>query len=203
MQPKGARREDVLHVLDQEGGLRPGVVDKVHRETGVPAADIYGVATFYHLLSDPDGGVRVCQGLSCKMAGCDALMADLEGRGTKATYVSCLGRCDLAPALWDPEGEAVIPQPGLTPSHDGLAIDLLGAERPAYGALAAALERGGEWVVEEVERSAITGRGGAGFPAHIKWKGVRSQAELERYVVLNADEGEPGTVALAAAPAWG
>ncbi len=193
MQPKGARREDVLHVLDQKGGLRPGVVDKVHRETGVPAADIYGVATFYHLLSDPDGGVRVCQGLSCKMAGCDRLMADLRSRDTKATYVSCLGRCDLAPALWDPDGEAVIPQPGLTASHDAMAIDLLGAERPAYGALAAVMERGSDWMVEELERSAITGRGGAGFPAHIKWKGVRSQAEMERYVVLNADEGEPGT----------
>lgn len=193
MQPKGARREDVLEELEKEGGLRPGAVDKVHRETGVPAADIYGVATFYHLLSNPDGGVRVCQGLSCKMAGCDSLMADLQARGTKASYVSCLGRCDLAPALWDPDGEAVIPTPGLTPSHDTLAVDLLGAERSAYGALTKAHQQGAAWVVEELESSAITGRGGAGFPAHIKWKGVRSQAVTERYVVLNADEGEPGT----------
>lgn len=193
MQPKGARREDVLEELEKEGGLRPGVVDKVHRATGVPAADIYGVATFYHLLSDPDGGVRVCQGLSCKMAGCDALLKDLEARGTKSTYVSCLGRCDVAPAMWDPEGEAVIPTPGLTPSHDAMAIDLLAPERPAYTALTRALEQGAEWVVTEMESSAITGRGGAGFPAHIKWKGVRGQAVTERYVVLNADEGEPGT----------
>lgn len=193
MQPKGAQREHVLERLEEAGGLRPGVVDRVHKETGVPAADIYGVATFYHLLSDPDGGVRVCQGLSCQMAGSGSLMADLQARGTKATYVSCLGRCDVAPALWDPDGEAVIPKPGLTASGDHLAIDLLADERPAYTALQRALDEGPEWVVQELETSAVTGRGGAGFPAHIKWKGVRSQAVTERYVVLNADEGEPGT----------
>jgi NADH:ubiquinone oxidoreductase subunit F (NADH-binding) len=193
MLPKKSNRERVLEVLDEHGGLRPGVVQKVHRETGVPAADVFGVATFYHLLSDPDAGVRVCQGLSCQLADCDALMADLESRGTKATFTACLGRCDLAPALWDPEGEAVVPQPGLTPSSRDLAIDLLAPEHTDYQQLARARAKGAEWVIEALEASGITGRGGAGFPAFIKWKGVCAQAEQERYIVLNADEGEPGT----------
>jgi len=193
MLAKKSNRERVLEVLDEHGGLRPGVVQQVHRETGVPEADVFGVATFYHLLSDPDAGVRVCQGLSCKLADCDALMADLESRGTKATYTGCLGRCDLAPALWDPQGEAIVPRPGLTPSGPGLAIDLLAPEHTAYEELAKARTQGADWVIEALETSGITGRGGAGFPAFIKWKGVRAQAESERYVVLNADEGEPGT----------
>ena len=67
MEKKGARREEVLERLEEKGGLREGVAAEVHRETGVPEADIYGVATFYHLLADPDAGVRVCQGLSCKL----------------------------------------------------------------------------------------------------------------------------------------
>ena len=193
MLPKNARREEVLERLDEAGGLRPGTVAKVHRQTGVPEADVYGVATFYHLLSDPDGGVRVCQGLSCKLADCDALMADFEARGTKASYVSCLGRCDLAPALWDPDGEAVVPAPGLSPSQPDFAIDLLAPEHERYDQMARAVVKGADWVLETLESSGITGRGGAGFPAHIKWRGVRGQPETERYIVLNADEGEPGT----------
>ena len=193
MEPKNARREEVLERLEEAGGLRPGVVAKVHRETGVPEADIYGVATFYHLLSDPDAGVRVCQGLSCQLADCEGFKADLESRGQKASFVSCLGRCDLAPAFWDPEAEPPIPAPGLTPSGGDLVIDLLGSDSSSYAGLAKALAEGGEWVVSALEASGITGRGGAGFPAHIKWRGVRSQPVRERYVVLNADEGEPGT----------
>ena len=71
MWPKNARPEEVLKLLEEEGGLRPGVVSKVHRQTGVPAADVYGVATFYHLLTHPDTDAFVCQGLSCRLAGCD------------------------------------------------------------------------------------------------------------------------------------
>ena len=193
MLPKGARREEVLRVLHDLGGLRPGVAAQVHRQTGVPEADVYGVASFYHLLSEPDAGVRVCQGLTCKLAGCDRLKADLEAQGKTASYVSCLGRCDLAPAWWEPESDPEVPVPGLTPASPDLPIDLSGEDAATYDALRVALERGGEWVVGELEASGLTGRGGAGFPAHVKWRAVRGQPETERYVVLNADEGEPGT----------
>ncbi len=193
MEKKGARREEVLHRLEEKGGLRPGVAAEVHRETGVPEADIYGVATFYHLLADPDAGVRVCQGLSCKLADCDGKKAELDGAGVENVFTSCLGRCDMAPAVWDPHDEPPLADCHLSPTSDDHAIDLAAPEHGDYEALAAARERGGEWVVEQLKASGVTGRGGAGFPAHIKWAGVRGQAERERYVVLNADEGEPGT----------
>ncbi|MDX1645422.1 MAG: SLBB domain-containing protein, partial [Thermoanaerobaculia bacterium] len=193
MEKKGARREEVIERLDEKGGLREGVSEEVHRETGVPAADIYGVGSFYHLLRDPDAGVRVCQGLSCKLADCDGLKARLDAEGTKNVWTACLGRCDMAPAWWDPDDEPPLEECHLSPSSDDHAIDLAAPERGAYEALEIARERGGAWVVEELERSGLTGRGGAGFPAHIKWAAIRKQAERERYVVLNADEGEPGT----------
>ena len=194
MLPKNARREEILKRLEEEGGLKPGVVGKVHLETGVPAADIYGVATFYHLLAKPETDTFVCQGLTCRLAGCDRVMADLEARGERAEYVACIGRCDQAPAVWDRRGGApetfpVHYAPG-SPDH---AIDLTAADAPSYDALAIARERGPEWVVAELETAGLQGRGGAGFPTHINWRGVRSQPESERYVVLNADEGEPGT----------
>lgn len=211
MLPKNATREEILHILDNEGGLRGGASAVVQQRTGVPEADVYGVGTFYHLLNEPDAGVRVCQGLSCKIAGSDAVLAKLEAQGTKATATACLGRCDMAPAQWekpqlkqetasrrDAEGPSqgaapTTPQPHFSPSHPDFAIDLLANDDTSYQALAAALSQGPEWALNELEASGLTGRGGAGFPAHIKWRGVSAQAESERYIVLNADEGEPGT----------
>ena len=190
---KNARREEVLDRLEHEGGLKPGVVERVHRETGVPEADIYGVATFYHLLAEPDVEVRVCQGLSCKLADSDALMRDLAATGTSACFVSCLGRCDQAPALWRARGQEPPFHTGLTPSHSELVIDLAGQPNREPVALRTLAEKGASWALDELEASALTGRGGAGFPAHIKWRAIRGQAVRERYVVLNADEGEPGT----------
>jgi NADH:ubiquinone oxidoreductase subunit F (NADH-binding) len=193
MLPKNATREEILHILEDEGGLRTGTSGEFHRRTGVPEADVYGVGTFYHLLSDPDAGVRVCQGLSCQVGGSAARMAELRAAGTKAVYTACLGRCDMAPALWDPDGDPETPEPRFSPSHPDFAIDLPAPDTQPYDALSAARERGADWVLDELEASGLTGRGGAGFPAHIKWRGVRGQPVTERYVVLNADEGEPGT----------
>ena len=60
-------------------------------------------------------------------------------------------------------------------------------------ALRAALENGREWVLENLEASQLRGRGGAAFPAAIKWRAVAEAQEPVRYVVANADESEPGT----------
>jgi NADH:ubiquinone oxidoreductase subunit F (NADH-binding) len=193
MLPKNANREEVLEQLEQEGGLRTGTSAKVSQQTGVPEADVYGVATFYHLLSEPDAGIRVCKGLSCKLHGSADLMAQLSDDGLDTVHASCLGRCDMAPAFWDPDGDPATPEPAFSPSSGDFAIDLLDKDADSYAALGIARERGPIWVLGELESSGLTGRGGAGFPAHIKWRAIRDQPETERYVVLNADEGEPGT----------
>ncbi|MGD2115222.1 MAG: NADH-ubiquinone oxidoreductase-F iron-sulfur binding region domain-containing protein [Acidobacteriota bacterium] len=197
MLPKNARREEVLRALEEEGGLRPGVVGKVHLETGVPEADVYGVASFYHLLARPETDVFVCEGLSCRLAGCRGVLEDLKARGEKAGYVSCIGRCDAAPATWDRRGRPETFPVHYAASSPDQAIDLAAGPEDdrsrEYDALRIARERGPDWVCDQLETAGLQGRGGAGFPAHIKWRGVRSQPVTERYVVLNADEGEPGT----------
>ncbi|MEM6930481.1 MAG: NAD(P)H-dependent oxidoreductase subunit E, partial [Myxococcota bacterium] len=195
MQIKGARRDKLPELLEHHGGLKEGVARDVSRETGVPEADVYGMGSFYTLLSNPDAGVRICQGLSCQLAGADARAAELEAMGTPYTKVSCLGQCDRAPVALDPALELLSwGEPGsVTPADPDLPMNLAGEDVATYAALFRARGLGPERVIEELEASGLQGRGGAGFPTHIKWRAVRQEAEPERYIVVNADESEPGT----------
>ena len=65
-------------------------------------------------------------------------------------------------------------------------------ENGGYEALKKALELGSEGVIEEIKKSGLRGRGGAGFPTHIKWQSAKNSAGDEKYIVCNADEGDPG-----------
>ena len=195
MERKGARRDLVLELLAEEGGAAPGNASRVGAETDVPDADIYGVATFYSLLRTPGRRVRVCQGLTCKLAGSDRIATDMRSRGERVEEVSCLGQCDRAPVGLDADLEHVgWGQPGsVSPPDDDLPINLAGRDDPTWAALSRARRLGPDGVIAELRAAGLQGRGGAGFPAHHKWSAVRGQPPGERYVVVNADEGEPGT----------
>ncbi len=195
MERKGAQRERILDLLDEHGGLSPGVAKKIQDETGIPEADIYGVATFYTLVARPEAKTRVCQGLSCMMAGARAKLAELADAGTPHEAVSCLGQCDRAPVALDEKLEVVAwgPRGDVTPDDDDLPMNLGGRDDLTYAALAHARTLGPDAVIEAVKASGLQGRGGAGFPAHIKWRAVLGEPGAEKYVVVNADEAEPGT----------
>ena len=62
-----------------------------------------------------------------------------------------------------------------------------------YRALKKGLEMDGETIIEEVKKSNLRGRGGAGFPCGIKWSFLPKESDVPKYLVINADEGEPGT----------
>ena len=65
-------------------------------------------------------------------------------------------------------------------------------ENGGYEALKKALEIGSDGIIEEIKKSGLRGRGGAGFPTHIKWQSAKNSAGDEKYIVCNADEGDPG-----------
>ncbi|HEX6203172.1 MAG TPA: NADH-ubiquinone oxidoreductase-F iron-sulfur binding region domain-containing protein, partial [Thermoanaerobaculia bacterium] len=160
-------------------------------------------------------------GLSCQLAGASEVLATAEREGLPAAGCSCLAACDKAPAVMverrvmpgvtaaDLAGHGAdwrrladgahrlgtwkgyVGPAGADP--DTLALDLCAAPDWSAAAFARAEELGAEAVIGELEAAGLQGRGGAGFPAAIKWKTVRDQADPLRYVVLNADEGEPGT----------
>ena len=56
------------------------------------------------------------------------------------------------------------------------------------------VEKGNEWIVNEIKASGLRGRGGAGFPSGLKWSFMNKPDDgRPKYLVVNADEGEPGT----------
>lgn len=196
MKKHGANREEIFELLEHEGGVTEDAVRKVHQQTGVPEADIWGAGMFYTLINKPGKRVRVCDGLTCQMLGADDLASRLIAEGKECERVSCLGQCDRAPATLDESMELVTYEQrkrSITPDNPELPLNLAGAEDTSYAMLLKAREMGPEAVIDELKAAGLQGRGGAGFPAHIKWSSVREQAETERYVVCNADESEPGT----------
>ncbi|MYD42870.1 MAG: formate dehydrogenase [Gammaproteobacteria bacterium] len=71
-------------------------------------------------------------------------------------------------------------------------IEAIGAT-PTFNTLKANLDRDPHALIDELETSGLRGRGGAGFPAHIKWRTVANTVADQRYIVCNADEGDSGT----------
>lgn len=218
---EGHRRDlliEHLHVLnDHYRGLFERHLVALAFEMNLSLAEVYGVATFYHhfhVLRDdetaPNITVRVCDSLSCKLVGAEALLAQLEpmmGEGVQVLRAPCVGRCDQAPV-------AVVHQNPIThatPEKVQQAVlqqdtqdtwrhpDFVSFE--AYQAQGGyALVRDGqllqtaqaEQTIQTLESSGLRGLGGAGFPLGRKWRIVREQL-APRLMAVNIDEGEPGT----------
>ena len=66
-------------------------------------------------------------------------------------------------------------------------------ERGDWDNTKALLDKGSEWIIEEVKSSELRGRGGAGFPTGLKWSFMPKEKNKPHYIVINADESEPGT----------
>ena len=177
--------------------------------------EVFEVASFYHHFDIVKEGeavppaitVRVCDGLSCEMAGAGDLLAKLPallGPSVRVMAAPCIGRCEQAPA-------AVVGQnPVLHASADEIAARVAAnatrhqpepcidydAYRAAggYALLEACCsgQRDAESVIAELEHSGLRGLGGAGFPAGRKWRIVRAEP-APRLLAVNIDEGEPGT----------
>ena len=214
------RRRDLLieflHLIqDVHGCLSAAHMRALAEEMRLSQAEVYEVATFYaHFDVVKEGEpkppaltIRVCDSLSCELAGAQELKAALEN-GLDATEVRvlrapCMGRCDTAPVL--ELGHNHIDHATVAKVEAAIAADDTHAHLPDYEAYAdyvakggykelAALREGGDWetVQEKVLSSGLRGLGGAGFPSGKKWGFVRGNAG-PRYLAVNGDEGEPGT----------
>lgn len=205
-----------LHKLqDHFGHLSAAHLAALAQELGLAQTEVYEVATFYHHFdvvketeaAPPALTVRVCDGLSCEMAGARDLLAklpELLGREVRVIPAPCIGRCEQAPAV--AVGQHALPQASVDAVVQAVRDGKRQAVPDAYTDLAAYRAQGGyqllasclsgqrdvESVISTLEDSGLRGLGGAGFPAGRKWRIVRAEA-APRLMAVNIDEGEPGT----------
>ncbi|CUI65676.1 NAD(P)H-dependent oxidoreductase subunit E [Cognatishimia activa] len=207
---------EFLHLIqDHYGHLSARHIRALAEIMRVGQAEVYEVASFYAHFDvvreddtpPPALTIRVCDSLSCEMAGGQQLKAALED-GLDATEVRvlrapCMGRCDTAPVLEighnhidhaTPEKVDAAIEAGDTHAHipDYETYDRYVANG-GYGVLKD-LRANGDWeaVQDKVLDAGLRGLGGAGFPSGKKWGFVRMN-EGPRYLAVNGDEGEPGT----------
>ena len=205
-----------LHKLqDHFGHLSARHLAALAREMDLAQTEVYEVATFYHhfdVVKEGDAApqaltVRVCDGLSCEMAGARDLLARLPGilgKDVRVIAAPCIGRCEQAPAVavgQHPVACATVQsvQAAVKAGHNRHEpsgfVDLEAyKEEGGYALLKTCIA--GELEVEDVikalEDSGLRGLGGAGFPAGRKWRIVRNEP-APRLMAVNIDEGEPGT----------
>ncbi|PCJ04452.1 MAG: NADH-quinone oxidoreductase subunit F [Rhodobacteraceae bacterium] len=207
---------EFLHLLqDKYGHLRAAHIRALAEEMRTGQAEIYEVASFYahfdvvreNETPPPALTIRVCDSLSCELAGAEQLQKALED-GLDASQVRvlrapCMGRCDTAPVL--EIGHHHIDHATPEKVQAAIAAGDTHAHIPAYETYADYAANGGyevlkdlrsngdwEMVQAKIKEAGLRGLGGAGFPSGTKWGFVRAN-DGPRYLAVNGDEGEPGT----------
>jgi formate dehydrogenase beta subunit len=211
----------MMELQETHGAVTDEMLHRLSREARVPLYRLEGLRGFYPVFRarpGPKTHVQVCRDIACAMKGgadhCAQVAAALRGLpDVEVEEVSCLGRCETAPAAAINEvpvsggpqtiaafasGRQPLPsnEPARAPRH--WPIDPYPGEREHYGVLRRLLERpdpaaARTAVVEVLVGSGLRGMGGAGFPTGSKWDLTAKAAGDPKYVICNADESEPGT----------
>ena len=214
------RRRDLLieylHLIqDAHGALSAAHLRALAEEMKLSMAEVWEVATFYAhfdpLKEDetppPALTIRVCDSLSCELAGAEALQKALEDgldpAAVRVLRAPCMGRCDTAPVL--ELGHHHIDHATVDKVISAIERGETHAHVPEYEGLEpyraaggyealTRLRAEGDWeaVQSQMLEAGLRGLGGAGFPSGRKWGFVRAHPG-PRYLAVNGDEGEPGT----------
>jgi NADH:ubiquinone oxidoreductase subunit F (NADH-binding)/NADH:ubiquinone oxidoreductase subunit E len=214
------KRRDLLieylhRIQDKFGHLSAAHLAALASEMQLSMAEVFEVATFYHHFDvvregakvPPALTVRVCESLSCEMAGSQALLKklpDILGREVQVKSAPCVGRCAAAPVVvvhQNPVEHATVEKvvmaerSGQTECKIAKYIDYRsyrkqGGYRLLWRCLRDRFDR--EQLFDMMDEAGLRGLGGAGFPTGRKWRIVWNEA-APRLMAVNIDEGEPGT----------
>ncbi|MDH3389664.1 MAG: NAD(P)H-dependent oxidoreductase subunit E [Gammaproteobacteria bacterium] len=208
--------EHLHKIQDKYGHLSAAHLTALAHEMRLATTEVYEVASFYHHFdvvregdtAPPALTVRVCDSVSCEMAGSEELISALQdslGESVRLQRVPCVGRCDKAPV-------AVVKQytvDNATADAVESALDAGSFEQPMpensidydryradggyrlYDRLLAG-DTSADEILTALEGTQLRGLGGAGFPVGRKWRILRDQP-APRMCAINIDEGEPGT----------
>ncbi len=206
---------EYLHLIqDRFGHLLASHLAALAEVMKISQAEVYEVATFYHHFdvikegeaAPPALTVRVCETLSCQMAGAEALLKklpDILGTSVRVIAAPCIGRCAEAPAVC--VGQRAFGHATIENVVDAVAGRATHAVTQHLNLKAYVADGGYQTLLDvvqgkrdvkatiaEMEHSGLRGLGGAGFPTGRKWRIVRGEA-APRLMAVNIDEGEPGT----------
>jgi len=215
---------DELRAIQLRHGYLPKAeLESLSQRTQTPLYQIHSVASFYphfHLSPPANAEVLVCADMSCRLNGACELRAEMARRfaagralDVQIKDVSCLGRCDHAPAVAinDVIFEGVSADQVEQLARRAARGEELHGEHPQEARVACTSDPYGDGekygvvrrlvntrdydaVLATLKEAELRGMGGAGFPTWMKWDLVRKQADRVKYVVCNADESEPGTI---------
>jgi NADH-quinone oxidoreductase subunit F len=190
-------------------------LDKLADEFLIGKSNTYGTATFYDFLRPENKGkkVYVCNGTACHCAGTQEKLGDELQKHFKADeigHMTCLGRCHENNAFnYDGKnysGDAIKNIEGILKKEDGLNQDKYNVKAHGKQILTApftdletyyqpfkdALKKDSQEVLNEILISNVRGRGGAGFPMGKKFEFCRNTENDTKFIICNADEGDPG-----------
>ena len=207
--------EHLHRVQDKFGHLSMRHLRALAELLKMSMAEVYEVATFYAHFdvvredekAPPALTIRVCDSLSCELAGSKELKAALEDgldvNQVRVLRAPCMGRCDTAPTL--ELGHNHIDYATVEKVQAAISSGDTNVKIPDYETLKTYMEKGGYSKLKSLEKSGnwqevqetvlsagLRGLGGAGFPSGKKWEFVRANSG-PRYLAVNGDEGEPGT----------
>jgi NADH:ubiquinone oxidoreductase subunit F (NADH-binding) len=190
-------------------------MERLANEFLIGPANIYGTASFYDLLRSENKGKKafVCNGSACLCAGTqDIVKSELEKhlRTEEIGHMTCLGRCHENGAFhYDGKTYSALGSKGISSVFAGgdalnsdhydvgsrgvavLTVPFVGMEATSE-LLRTELARDSAEVLEEVKLAGVRGRGGAGFPMGVKWEFARNEKSDTKFIICNADEGDPG-----------
>ncbi len=212
---------EYLHkIQDAEGCLPASHLHGLSQLMRIPMAEVFEVATFYAHFDVVDDDeerpekttIRVCDSLSCMMAGAEKLINSLEsadlaskkGGSVRVVRAPCIGSCDTAPAC--EVGHRHVDHASLSKIKKIVSSGERSPEIPKFQTFEAYQKEGGykvlkdcldgklsvDDVISTLSDGNLRGLGGAGFPTGRKWGFVRAEPG-PRLMAVNGDEGEPGT----------
>jgi NADH-quinone oxidoreductase subunit F len=207
--------EHMGNLTEANGSLSDEDAKKLAEDFLIGNASVYGAASFYDFTRQENKGkkVYVCNGTACLCAGTqDKLKADLSAhfRPEEIGEMACLGRCHENSAFYynghNYSGSAELPfgengslEREFKDTYNVAAKghDILTGKAYSIADCKAALQKmlatpSGN-LLEEIKTSGLRGRGGAGFPIGIKLEGCRTAEGDRKFIVCNADEGDPGS----------
>ena len=163
-------------------------------------ANVFGAASFYDFLKPDNQGkkVYICNGSACLTAGTQPKLREellKKYLPEEIGEMCCLGKCYEAQGL-NVEGLEFNDSVPLNPQLSTFNNNILTRDFPGtelyYGLWKKVLKTSKEELLNELKISGLRGRGGAGFPIATKLEACLQARGDKKFIVCNADEGDPG-----------